>query len=59
MNFPELIIYIYNLHGQLVMNVLITSKTQRIDVTQLQPGIYFLAAKKDDGESMKKRFTKL
>ena len=53
------IIYIYNLHGQLVMNVLITSKTQRIDVTQLQPGIYFLAAKKDDGESMKKRFTKL
>ena len=41
------------------MNVLIKSKTQRIDVTQLQPGIYFLAAKKDDGESMKKRFTKL
>jgi len=53
------IIYIYNLHGQLIMNVSITSKIQRIDITKLQPGIYFLAAKKDDGESMKKRFTKL
>ncbi len=53
------IISIFNLSGQLIMNVTVTSKTQRINISKLQPGIYILAAKKDDGESMKKRFTKL
>ena len=52
-------IFVTNLHGQHVMNVLITSKIQRIDISKLQAGIYFLAAKKDDGESMKQRFIKL
>lgn len=53
------IISIFNLNGQLIMNVTVTSKKQRIDISKLPAGIYFIAAKKDDGESMKKRFIKL
>ena len=52
-------IFITNLNGQSVMNVAITSKIQRIDISKLKPGLYFLAAKKDDGESMKQRIIKL
>ncbi len=52
-------IFVTNLQGQNVMNVMITSKNQRIDISRLQAGIYFIAAKKDDGESMKQRFIKL
>ncbi|MGB3154123.1 MAG: M43 family zinc metalloprotease [Chitinophagaceae bacterium] len=52
-------IFITNLNGQSVMNVAITSKIQRIDISKLKPGLYFLAAKKDDGESMKQKFIKL
>jgi len=52
-------IFVTNLQGQNVMNVLITSKNQRIDLSKLQAGMYFIAAKKDDGESMKQRFIKL
>lgn len=52
-------IFVTNLQGQNVMNVVITSKNVQIDISRLQPGIYFLAAKKDDGESMKQRFMKL
>jgi hypothetical protein len=52
-------IFITNLQGQRVMNVVITSKNQRINVSKLQAGIYFLAAKKEDGESMKMKFVKL
>jgi Pregnancy-associated plasma protein-A/Secretion system C-terminal sorting domain len=52
-------IFVMNLQGQNVMNVTITSKTQHIDISRLQSGVYFLAAKKDDGESMKLKFLKL
>ena len=52
-------IFISNLTGQTVMNVVITSKNQRIDISKLKSGMYFLAAKKDDGESMKQKFMKL
>ena len=52
-------IFVTNLQGQSIMNVMITSKNQRIDISRLQAGMYFLAAKKDDGESMKMRFIKL
>jgi hypothetical protein len=51
-------IFVTNVSGQSIMNVTITSKKQRIDISKLQPGIYFLAAKKDDGESIKQRFIK-
>ncbi|MBL7749402.1 MAG: T9SS type A sorting domain-containing protein [Chitinophagaceae bacterium] len=52
-------IFVTNMQGQLVMNVSISSKNQRIDVSRLQAGVYFIAAKKDDGESMKLKFVKL
>lgn len=52
-------IFITNALGQNVMNVAITSKNQQINVSSLQPGLYFLAAKKEDGESIKMKFVKL
>jgi hypothetical protein len=52
-------IFVTNLQGQTVISVVITSKNLQIDISRLQSGIYFLAAKKDDGESMKVRFMKL
>jgi hypothetical protein len=48
-----------NLSGQTVMQVSITALSQRIDIQKLQAGMYFLAAKKEDGESMKMKFVKL
>jgi hypothetical protein len=52
-------IFISNLAGQSVMNLVITSKIQHIDLSKFKPGMYFLAAKKDDGESIKQKFIKL
>jgi hypothetical protein len=52
-------IFVTNLQGQSVMNVVITSKNMKIDISRLQAGMYFIAAKKDDGESIKQRFIKL
>lgn len=52
-------IFVTNLQGQSVMNLIITSKKQSIELGKLPPGIYFIAAKKDDGESIKQRFIKL
>ncbi len=52
-------IFVMNLQGQHVMNVVITSKNQKISISKLQSGMYFIAAKKEDGESMKKKFIKL
>ncbi|MBM3416355.1 MAG: T9SS type A sorting domain-containing protein [Bacteroidetes bacterium] len=49
---------ILNLQGQTLMTVVITAKAQRIDITKLQAGMFFLAAKKDDGESLKLKFIK-
>ncbi|HUR64752.1 MAG TPA: M43 family zinc metalloprotease [Chitinophagaceae bacterium] len=51
-------IRVLNLQGQSVMTVLVTSKNQKIDLSKLQAGLYFLAAKKDDGESMRLKFVK-
>lgn len=52
-------IFIMNLSGQTVMTVLITAKVQPINISGLQPGMYFLATKKEDGESIKQKFIKL
>lgn len=52
-------IRIVNMSGQVVMQVAITSKVQKIDINKLQAGVYILAAKKEDGESMKMQFVKL
>ena len=51
-------IQVMNLQGQTVLQVQITTRTQQIDINKLQAGVYFLAAKKEDGESMKMRFVK-
>ena len=51
--------FISNLVGQSVNNVTISAKIQAIDVTNFKPGIYFLAAKNDQGVSMKLKFIKL
>jgi hypothetical protein len=52
-------IQVTNLQGQTLMVVAITSKLQQIDISRLHPGMYFLAAKKGDGESIKQKFIKL
>lgn len=52
-------ILITNIQGQSILTVAITSKNLKIDISRLQPGVYFLAAKKGDGESIKQRFVKL
>ena len=52
-------IFVTNLHGQSIMNVMITAKFQQIDISRLQPGLYFLAAKNDQGLSIKMKFVKL
>lgn len=48
-----------NLQGQVVMQIQVNAKIQTVDISQLHPGIYFLAAKKGDGESYKQKFVKL
>lgn len=52
-------IFVTNIMGQRFKNVLISSKIQEINVADLKPGIYFLAAKNDQGVSMKMKFVKL
>lgn len=50
---------VYNLQGQTVMTMVIPSRTFRIDLSTLQAGIYFLAAKKEDGESIRIKFVRM
>lgn len=52
------IINITNLQGQIVMQLVITSKTQKIDLRKLNPGMYFINAKKEDGAFIKQKFIK-
>lgn len=47
-----------NLHGQVVMQLVISSKAQKIDVSRLRPGMYILSGKKD-GSEIKQKFIKL
>ncbi len=51
-------IFVTNLQGQSIMNEIIVSKIQQVDISRLPSGLYFIAAKKDDGESMKLKFVK-
>lgn len=52
-------IQVVNLQGQTVMIVPVSARTQQIDITKLQAGIYLLAAKREDNESLKLKFVKL
>ena len=53
------IVSIMNLQGQVVKQSLITAKIQKINISSLQSGVYFISAKKDDGEFIKEKFIKL
>jgi hypothetical protein len=50
---------IFNMQGQIIMQVMIRSTSQQIDIRRLQAGSYILIGKKDDGEMVRMRFVKL
>lgn len=47
-----------NLQGQTAMLFQINSKTQTIDISRLAAGMYFLTAKKEDGQIIREKFIK-
>ena len=50
---------IFNMQGQIIMQVMIRSTSQQIDIRRLQAGSYILIGKKEDGEMIRIRFVKL
>jgi hypothetical protein len=52
------IIKVTNLQGQTVMQITIDSKNQKINISRLKPGMYFMNAKKEDGDFIKQKFIK-
>jgi hypothetical protein len=52
-------ITILNVNGQVVMTLSITTKVQKINISRLKPGLYFLSAKKEDGTVIKQKFIKM
>ena len=49
---------ITNAQGQSIIQDKITAKVHSINITRLSPGLYFLYAKKSDGETIKQKFIK-
>jgi hypothetical protein len=49
---------VFNINGQMQIRKMITSKVQKLDVSTLKSGIYFLSAEKD-GEKLLQKFIKL
>jgi len=41
------------------MEIQIASRTQKIDISKLVPGIYFISTKKEDGSYIKQKFIKI
>jgi hypothetical protein len=52
-------ITISNVSGQVVMQVVISSKNQVVDISKLRAGVYFLAGRKEDGSFIKHKFIKI
>jgi hypothetical protein len=50
---------IYDINGRILRQVTLSSSIQVIDVSHLTPGIYFLAARKEDGSYIKQKFIKI
>jgi hypothetical protein len=50
---------IFNVNDQLVLQIQITSKIQKIGIGRLKPGLYFISAKKEDGSYIKQKFIKM
>ena len=53
------VVRVINLQGQPVTQATANTKLVKIDIAKLTPGIYFLLAKKEDGETIKQKFIKL
>ena len=49
---------VFNVTGQLQIRKMITTKIQKLNVSNLKPGIYFISAEKE-GEKMLQKFVKL
>lgn len=52
-------VYISNAQGLTVMQQQVSAKLQRIDISKLRAGMYFLNAKREDGVAIKQKFIKL
>jgi hypothetical protein len=52
-------ISISDISGHIVMQVPITSKTQTVNISKLQTGMYFLSVRKEDGSYIKQKFIKI
>lgn len=52
-------IQLTNFQGQAIMQVVITSRIQTINLGRLAPGVYFLSGKKEDGATIREKFVKL
>jgi hypothetical protein len=53
------IISIINIQGQTVKQFTVSGKIHVVDISNLQAGIYFFTAKRQDGEFFKEKFVKL
>ncbi len=53
------IVNIANAQGLVVMQQSVKAKVQKIDISKLPPGMYFIIAKKEDGATIKQKFLKL
>jgi hypothetical protein len=49
---------VLNAQGQVALQIPVTSKIQVVNISRLQPGIYFLAGKREDGVSIQQKFIK-
>ena len=50
---------ITSIQGQQLIQTTLSSKSQKIDISQLKPGMYILSGKKEDGSVIKQKFIKL
>lgn len=53
------VITITTAQGQVAMRVVIDTKIQRINISRLSPGFYFLSGKKEDGSLIQQKFIKM
>jgi hypothetical protein len=52
-------IIICNAQGQTMQQQTVQSKTQKIDISRLKAGMYFIVGKREDGRVLKQKFIKL
>jgi len=47
-----------NLQGQTIKSIVVNSRIQKIDISKFSGGIYFLSARRSDGEIIREKFVK-